>query len=162
MSQFQSFLKDKTGLGHGAFGGVHQQNDSIDHLEDTLYLAAEISMSRGIDDIDFYALIMGGGVFCKDGNAPFPFQVAGVHHSFGYHLVFPEGAALLKHFVHQGGLSMVDVGDNGNIAKVCTDQNNAPSRCSGSAGEAFWLIFSHLFIIQRFLHDCNCSGGEKY
>ena len=33
-------------------------------------------------------------------------------------LVFPEYAALLEHLVHQGGLAMVNVGDDGNVADI--------------------------------------------
>jgi hypothetical protein len=32
--------------------------------------------------------------------------------------IFPEDARLPKHGVHQGGLAVVNVGDNGNVANI--------------------------------------------
>src|SRR3546814_20932659 len=43
---------DELGLRHRAFGGVDEQDDAVDHAEDTLDLAAEIGVTRGIDDVD--------------------------------------------------------------------------------------------------------------
>ena len=39
VSQLQSPAQHKPGLGHGALGGVHQEDDAVDHLEDALHLA---------------------------------------------------------------------------------------------------------------------------
>ena len=44
-----ALLQDKAGLGHGALRRVHQQQDAVDHLEDPLHLAAEVGVSRGVD-----------------------------------------------------------------------------------------------------------------
>ena len=36
VAQLQGLGEDETGLGHGTLGGVYQQDDAVDHLEDTL------------------------------------------------------------------------------------------------------------------------------
>ena len=104
------------GLGHGAFGGVHQQNDAVDHFQNALHLAAEIGVTRGVHDVDLVVLIMHGSVLCQNGDAALPLQIAGVHDPLHSGLIFPVNTALLEHFVHQGGLAMVNVGDDGNVA----------------------------------------------
>ena len=63
VTQLQCLLQHEAGLGHGAFGGIHQQDDAVDHLQDTLYLAAEVSVAGGIHNIDFVVLIADGGIF---------------------------------------------------------------------------------------------------
>ena len=45
-------------LGHGALKGVHKQYHAIHHLQDTLYLAAEVRMARGVHDIDLISVII--------------------------------------------------------------------------------------------------------
>ena len=65
---------------------------------------------------------MDGGILGQYGDAPFPFQVAGVHDPVLHHLVFAEDAALPQHFVDQGGLAVVYVGDDGDIANVHGNQ----------------------------------------
>ena len=45
-------LQHEARLRHGAFGGVHQQDNAVDHLEHALHLAAEVGVARGIDDVD--------------------------------------------------------------------------------------------------------------
>ena len=116
VAQLQGLLQHEPGLGHGAFGSIHQQDDAVDHLQNALHLAAEIGVARGIDDVDFIVFIANGGVLGKNGDAALPLQVAGVHHALHRCLIFPVDAALLQHFVHQGGLAVVNVGNDGNIS----------------------------------------------
>ena len=118
VAQLQGLLQNEPGLGHGALGGVHQQNDAVDHLQNALHLAAEIGVARGIHNVDLVVFIMNGGVLGQNGNAPLPLQVPGVHDTLHGGLIFPVDTALLQHLVHQSGLAMVNVGDNGNIADL--------------------------------------------
>ena len=45
----------------------------------------------------------------------FFFEVVGVHDAVGEGFVRAEGAALAEHGVNEGGLAVVDVGDDGNV-----------------------------------------------
>ena len=60
---------------------------------------------------------MHGGILGQNGNAALTLQIARVHHAVHHGLVLAVDAALLEHFVHQGGLAVVDVGDDGNISQ---------------------------------------------
>ena len=52
-------------------------------------------MARSVDNVDFRVFIDDSGVFGKDGDAPFPFDVIGIHNAFRYFLIGAENAALL-------------------------------------------------------------------
>ncbi len=112
----QRLLQHKAGLGHAALGGVHQQQHPVDHLEHPLHLAAEIGVAGGVDDVDLDPVIGAAAVFGQDGDAALPLDVAGIHHPLGHLLIVPESPALLEHLVHQGGLAVVDMRDDGNVS----------------------------------------------
>ena len=124
MTQLQCLLQHKTGLRHGAFSGIYQKDDAVDHFQDTLHLAAEVSVARGIHDIDFIVLVMDRGILCQNGDAALPLQIAGVHHPLHGGLIFPVNTALLQHFIHQRGLAMVNMGNNRNISNFLVFHKN--------------------------------------
>ena len=126
VAQLQCLAQHKTGLGHGALGGVHQQDDAVDHLEDPLHLAAKIGVARRVHDVDLHVLVVDGGVLGQNGDAALPLQIVGVHDPLHRGLVLAVDAALLEHFVHQGGLAVVDVGDNGDVSQLRILQSGAP------------------------------------
>ena len=64
----------------------------------------------------WYAFIFDRGVLGQNGDATLFFQIVAVHHPFDDMLVRGEGAGLLQQLVHQRGLAVVNVGDNGDIA----------------------------------------------
>ena len=118
MAQFQGLRQHKAGLGHGPFGGVHQQDDSVNHLQDALHLAAKVGVARRVYDVDFYIAVLDGGVLGGNGDAPLPLQVVGVHDPIHHGLIFPVDTGLLQQLVHQGGLAVVHVGDDGDISQL--------------------------------------------
>src|SRR5690606_16141282 len=105
------------GLRHRAFGGVHEDHHAVDHGQDALDLAAKISVAGGVDDVDARVLPHQRGDLGKDGDAALAFDVVGIHGAFFNALVFTEGTGLLEEDVDHGGLAMVNVGDDGDIAK---------------------------------------------
>ena len=117
VAQLQGAAEDEAGLGHGPLSGVHQQDNAVNHLQNTLYLAAEIGVARSVYNVDFRVAVANGGVFGQDGNAALPLQVVGVHDPVYGLLILPIYTALLEHFVHQGGLAVVNMGNNGNISQ---------------------------------------------
>ena len=112
----QGFLQNKAGLGHAALGGVHQQQNAVDHLQNALHLAAEVGVARGVDDVDLDALIHTGAVLGQNRDAALTLDVAGVHHTLGHLLVGAEGTRLLEHLVHQRRLAVVNVGNDRDVA----------------------------------------------
>ena len=117
---FQRLAQYVFRLRHRAFEGVDEQQYAVNHIQNTFYFAAEIGMARRVDDIDLDAFMHDGRVFGQDRNAPFPFDIAGVHDSFGNLFIGAENVALLKHCVDQCRFAMVNVGNNCNIANILT------------------------------------------
>ena len=87
-------------------------------LQDALDLAAEIGVAGGVDDVDAGVLPQHRGRLGQDGDAALALEIVGVHRALGTSLVLAEGAGLLQQLVDEGGLAVVDVGDDGDVAKV--------------------------------------------
>src|SRR5690606_40765847 len=98
--------------------GVDQQEYAVNHRQNALHLAAEVGVARGVDDVDAVVIPLQGGVLGQDGNAAFLFLVVGIHHPLDVAGAVAEGAGLLQELVYKGGLTVVDVGDNGDVAKA--------------------------------------------
>ena len=126
VAQLQGAAQHKPGLGHRTLSGVHQQDHAVDHLQNTLHLAAKVGVARGVHDVDLGVLVVDSGVLCQNGNAPLPLQVARVHDPVYGGLVLPVDAALLEHLVYQGGLAVVNVGNNGYVSDFFVLQCLAP------------------------------------
>lgn len=127
MVERQRLLKHEARLGHGSLRGVHQKNDTVHHLERPLDLATEIGVAGGVDDVDFDAVIVHGGVLCQNGDSALAFQVAGIHHAGDSLLVLPVNAALLQKPVHKGGFAVVNVRNNRNVSQIFADHAVPPS-----------------------------------
>jgi len=127
----ERLLGHEAGLRHRAVHRVDEDQHRVDHRQHALDLAAEVGVAGGVDDVDPVALPGDGGVLRQDGDAAFLFLVVAVHHALGQHGAFGQGAGLLQELVDEGGLAMVDVGDDGDIAQVFDghgfwDRENAP------------------------------------
>ncbi len=116
--QLQRLFEHEAGLRHGAFKGIDQQQHAVDHLQHALDLAGKVGVAGGVDDVDLNALVVDGSVLGQYGDAALALQIIGVHHALGHLLIFAENAALLEHFVHQRGLAMIDVRDDGYISEI--------------------------------------------
>jgi len=75
-------------------------------------------MTRRIHDVDAIIPPADRGVLGQDGDAAFTLQVVGVHDAFGRGGAFPQRARLFEELVHQGGLAVVHVGDDGDVAQL--------------------------------------------
>ena len=117
-AELERLGQDETGLGQRALGGVDEQQHAVHHLEGALDLTAEIGVAGGVDDVDLDAVEPHRGVLGEDGDAAFAFEIARIHDPLVDSLVVAEGAALPQHGVHQGGLAVVDVGDDRQISKL--------------------------------------------
>ena len=51
VAQLQRAGEHEARLRHGPLGGVHQQDDAVDHLQYALHLAAEVGVARGVNDV---------------------------------------------------------------------------------------------------------------
>ena len=123
---FQCLGEHKACLRHRALSRIYQQQCAVYHAENTFYLAAEVRMSRCINDIDLGVAVAYRGVLCQNGDTTLTLQIVGVHDTVCHSLIFPEYAALLQHLVNQRGLAVVNVGDNGDISQIFSYHNSLP------------------------------------
>ena len=109
------------GLRHRAFGRVDEQDDAVDHAQDTLDLAAEVGVARRVDDVDARRILaltpFDRGALRQDGDPAFLFEVVRIHRALLDALVVAERPRLAEQLVDEGGLAMIDVRDDGDIAQ---------------------------------------------
>ena len=120
----EGLLGHEAGLRHRAVHRIDQDQHGVDHRQHALDLTAEVGVAGGIDDVDpvldagLLVFPGDGRVLGQDGDAAFLFLVVAVHHALGEDGALGQGAGLLQQLVDQGGLAMVDVGDDGDVAKI--------------------------------------------
>ncbi len=56
-AESESLLKHEACLGHTTLKRVYEENNAVHHLENALYLAAEVGVSGSVHDIDFDVVI---------------------------------------------------------------------------------------------------------
>ena len=77
------FTRDESSLWHGAIHCINQQQHRIDHRQDALYLASEISVPRRVDNIDTVVSPANSGVFGQNRNAALTLLIVRVHDTLG-------------------------------------------------------------------------------
>ena len=124
---FEGLGEHVTSLRKGTLGGVDKQHHSVDHLERSFHFATKIGVAGGIDNIDFAAGKVDSCVLGQNGDAALALQLVGIHHPLGHLLIGAKGAGLAQHGIHECGLSMINMGDNGDIAYRLAHKFNFPS-----------------------------------
>ncbi len=114
----QRLRHHELGLRQRAFGGVHQHDDAVDHVEDALDLAAEIGVAGRVDDVDARVFPDHARALGENGDAALALEVVRVHGPLGHLLVLAEGAGLLEQLVDQRRLAVVDVRDDGDVTNI--------------------------------------------
>ena len=104
-------------LRHRPFGRVDKQDRAVDHVQDALHLAAEIGMAGRVDDVDTRALPKERGHLGEDGDAALLLERVGIHGALGHLLAGTEGAGGAEKHVNQRRLAMIDMRDDGDVAK---------------------------------------------
>ena len=127
--RLQRLAQHEPGLRQRTLARVDQQDDAVHHRQTALDLAAEVGVTRGVDDVDrdgpAVEGVLHGGVLREDRDALLALEVHRVHHPLVdrplLRLVGRERAALPQHGVDQGGLAVVDVGDDRDVAQIVPD-----------------------------------------
>ena len=136
----ERLAQHEPGLRQRALGRVDEQDDAVDHGQAALDLATEVGVAGGVDDVDRGAVgqarlggrlagVVDRGVLREDGDALLALQVTGVHRALVDVLVLAERTGLPEHLVDQSGLSVVDVGNDGDIADVTAGLHGHEHHC---------------------------------
>ena len=117
---FERLAQHEARLRLRAFGGIHHEQHAVNHVHDALDLAAEIRVAGRVHDVDVVILVFERGVLGADGDALFLLQIHRIHQAFLRRLVLvgAEGAGLFEQAIHERGLAVVNVRDDGDISNV--------------------------------------------
>ena len=75
-------------------------------------------MTRGVDDVHAHVFPGDGTVFGKNGNAPLALLGVRIHDAVIDLLAGTEDTGLVEKAVNQGGFTVVNVGNDGDIAEI--------------------------------------------
>ena len=78
------------------FERIYDQDNTVYHLQDTFYFAAEVRMTWSVDDVDLGIFVINSCIFGKNRDTTFPLDIVGVHNTFLDFLIRTEYAALTK------------------------------------------------------------------
>ena len=118
--RLERLAQHEPGLGERPLARVDEQEDAVDHRQPALDLAAEVGVSRRVDDVDLRLAVADGRVLGQDRDSLLALQVARVQHPLGHVLVRPERSRLPEHRVDERGLAMVDMRDDRDVADIGT------------------------------------------
>ena len=76
MAKLHCSLKNKASLGHRAFSRVNEKDNAVNHFQNSLNLAAEVSVSGGVNDIYLCIFINNRGVFGKNCDTALALNIA--------------------------------------------------------------------------------------
>ena len=127
-------LEHVAGLGQRALGGVDEEEHRIDHQQRALDLAAEVGVAGRVDDVEADPGVVDGRLLGEDRDALLALEVARVHDPVDDRLVRAEGAGLAQHRVDEGGLAVVHVGDDGDVAEIGADGGRAAGEVGSGVG----------------------------
>ena len=131
-------LEDVARLRQRAFGGVDEEQHRIDHQQRPLDLAAEVGVTGRVDDVEPDAGVVDRRLLGQDRDALLALEIARIHDPVDDRLVGAEGAGLAEHRVHERGLAVVDVRDDGDVAEVGADGEIGLVGASGTVGYCSW------------------------
>jgi hypothetical protein len=158
MAGGEGFLQDEARLGHRAIDGIDQEQNAVHDQHHPLDLAAEVRVAGGIDDVDLVAFVGERRVLTNDRDAALTLLVHAIHDALGDFLVVAEDPALLEHSVEEGRLSVIYMGDDGDISEH-SRKKSPPGRGRAvpndqyitSAGsfvvDSCWLLLIHPLIL---------------
>ena len=109
-------------LGFNALRGVHNEDGTLARRQRTGYLVVKVHVTGGVDQVKDIGLpILGivgyGDRVGLDGDAPLPFQIHAVQQLI-LHVAQSNRTGLFQNTVRQGGLTVVNMGDDTKITGV--------------------------------------------
>ncbi len=113
----EGLLRHEAGLRHRAVHRVNKQQHAIDHGQHALDFAAEVRVTRRVDDVD--AIVAPGDrrVLGEDRDAALALQIIRIHDALLQVLARVERPGLTQQLIDERGLAMIDVRDDGDVAK---------------------------------------------
>ena len=134
------------GLCFDALSGIHHQHHAFARSEGTAHFVTEVHVPGSIDEVQHVVFPRHAHVLCLDGDAALTLQIHGVQ-VLRAHVTGIDGLGELQNSVRQGGLAVVDVRNNREVAdaglfheglfhptefRAETCENSTLHRCAGT------------------------------
>ena len=159
-AELQGFFEHEACLRQRALRRVDEQKDAIDHPQDAFHFAAEVRVAGRVDDIDLDALPDERHVLGDDGDAPLALEIARIEDAIAHLVDIAEQLALSHHRVDERRFSMIDMGDDGDVADILSAHRaplflmflNTPGDINSlglKPGACSRLVLSGAFDLQR-------------
>ncbi len=116
--RFERLAEDEAGLRERTLARVDEEQHAVDHGERALDLTAEVGVAGSVDDVERHVAVLHRGVLGENRDALLALEVVRVHDPLVDVLVGAERARLPQERVDEGGLAVVDVGDDRHVAQV--------------------------------------------
>ena len=117
-TQGERLAGDELGLRHRTFSCVDQQDDAVDHAEDSLHLGAEVGVAWRVDDVDVRAVPINRSALGEDCDPPLLLEVVRIHRPLLDALIVAEGAGLAEELVDKRRFAVIDVGDDRDVTQI--------------------------------------------
>src|SRR5690625_391247 len=144
-TEVEALAQDETRLRHGAFKGIDNEQDGVDHAQYALDLATKVSVPRRINDVDQPRCVIArfpfdGGRFRGDGDSTFFLEIVGVHHAVVHIFMVGDASSGLEKTVDHGGFTVVYVCDDGDITDILNGHPKTQSRGGRDARAAVLAV----------------------
>ena len=114
----QRLAQNKTRLRLRPIVRIDHEQHAVDHFHDPLDFAAEIGVTRSIDDVDPITVPLKSGVLGANGDSFFALQIHRIHHAFFNLLIGAKRARLPQQLIDQRRLAVIDVRNDGDITDL--------------------------------------------
>ena len=95
----------------------HQQH-AVHHFHDPLDFAAEIGVTRCVNDVDPIAVPLESGVLRANGDSFFALEIHRIHHALLNLLIGAKRSRLAQQLIDQRGLAVIDVRNDGDVTNL--------------------------------------------
>ena len=131
-SDFQCLLQHETCLGHGTFESIDQKDATVCHIQHTFHLAAEVGVSRRVNDINLCTLIIDRDVLGENRDTSFTLQFIVIQNQVASLLILTKEISGEQHLIDQRRLSVVHVRNNRNVSNVLHKVLSCKIGCKGT------------------------------
>ena len=123
--QLERLPEHDPGLWHGTFERIDQQQAALRHPQHPLDLSTKVGVTRRVDDVDLDPVVSNRGVLGQDGDALLALEDVRVHDQLADLLVRGKDVGLFEQGIDQGGLAVIDVGNDRHVSQVLATRGGA-------------------------------------
>ncbi len=146
-----------TGLRQRALGRIDEQHDAVDHRQRPLDLTTEVGVPGRVDEVDLRAPPRDRCRLCEDRDAALALLVVRVHDAVDDRLVLTKHPGRAEHGVDEGGLPVVDMGDERDVTNGGGRHRHGCARGSGAAAVGLVVLVVEVVVVVELDAVLGCE-----